>query len=79
MRTHYPDVDIASDVIRAELTEDARHASESLEMDPFDGNKLAFLTRPERTRRKLAYLAFPVGPTGRDLSMLLRYFTAINS
>ncbi|KAI0345324.1 hypothetical protein BDW22DRAFT_1326075 [Trametopsis cervina] len=68
LRTHYPDVDVASDLIRQELKQNARHASERAEFDPFSGNKLAVIT-DGRTRRKSAYLAFPAGPTGRDLNI----------
>jgi hypothetical protein len=71
LRTHYPDVDIASDLIRSELAEEARHSSELTTFDPHIGNKLTFMTFPGRKRRKSAYLAFPMGPTGCDISMLV--------
>ncbi|KAI0699676.1 hypothetical protein BC835DRAFT_1304385 [Cytidiella melzeri] len=69
LRTHYPDVDIASELIRGELAEDAHRTSELLTLHPYCGNKLALITCSERTRRKSAYLAFPVGPTGCDLNV----------
>ena len=68
LRTHYPDIDIAADVLHAEIMEDARYADSYAELNPYAGNNLAFITFSERTRRKSAYLAFPLGPIGRDLS-----------
>ncbi|KAI0093849.1 hypothetical protein BDY19DRAFT_989383 [Irpex rosettiformis] len=69
LRTYYPDVDIAADVICAELTEDARLTAESMDLESYSGNKLAFVAFSGRTKRMSAYLAFPMGPTGRDLNI----------
>ena len=64
-------MDIASDLIRSELVEEAHRSSDLTTFDSHSGNKLAFVTFPERTRRKSAYLAFPMGPTGCNLEEYL--------
>lgn len=71
LRTHYPDVDIASDLIREELEESSRLFSELRIFDPYAGNQLVPVMCGARTARNASFMAFPMGRTGCDLSKTL--------
>lgn len=71
LRTHYPDVDISSDLIREELTAEAQFSTDLQIFDPLAGNLLTSFSINARTRNKSLYLAFPMGETGSELSTLL--------
>jgi hypothetical protein len=68
LRTHYPDVDIASELIREELEDHARLSSDLRVFDPYMGNLLTFITCGTRKGRMASFLAFPMGPTACALS-----------
>lgn len=69
LRTYYPDVDIPAELIREELAEDSKASSDLQAFDPYAGDLLATLVcRSERTRKKHAFLTFPMGQTGSELS-----------
>jgi hypothetical protein len=67
LRTSLPDIDIASDLIRDHLTEDARFNEGLKTFDPQLGNTLSVVYLPEHSRMP-AVLAFPMGELRRDLS-----------
>ncbi|KIP12300.1 hypothetical protein PHLGIDRAFT_113776 [Phlebiopsis gigantea 11061_1 CR5-6] len=69
LRTHYPDVDIVSDLIRDELAENARLASQLQDFDPYLGSLLTPVISSGRSGRQVAFLAFPMGPTGAGLNI----------
>ncbi|KAJ6516226.1 hypothetical protein C8R45DRAFT_889673 [Mycena sanguinolenta] len=65
LRAHFPDIDIASELIRDALTEDATIVREFDERDPYAGNVL----EPLITAANDAFLAFPMGELSRDLNV----------
>ncbi|EKM55190.1 uncharacterized protein PHACADRAFT_208714 [Phanerochaete carnosa HHB-10118-sp] len=69
LRTRYPDVDIASELIREELEETSRLSSEVQIFDPYAGNLLSVVSCGARTGRNASFLAFPMGQTGCDLNI----------
>ncbi|KAJ3527966.1 hypothetical protein NM688_g8056 [Phlebia brevispora] len=69
LRTYYPDVDVASELIREELEIDARVSSSMETFDPFAGNLLTSFRSHGRTRTKTLYIAFPMGETASDLNI----------
>ncbi|GJE90784.1 hypothetical protein PsYK624_069280 [Phanerochaete sordida] len=79
LRTHYPDVDIASELIREELEETTRLISELDTFDPYAGNLLSVVSCGTRTGRNASFLAFPTGQTGCDLNISLITYTKRSS
>ncbi|OBZ69202.1 Solute carrier family 25 member 47-A [Grifola frondosa] len=69
LRTYFPDVDIPAELIREEITEDARTMQQFHKYDPYAGNMLESLSFFDGPRKKLAFLAFPMGGTNSDLSI----------
>jgi len=68
LRTHFPDVDIAENLIREQLTIDARITRKLEEFDPQVGNLLDVVCFPEVQSKQPACLVFPMGELNRDLS-----------
>lgn len=64
LRTYLPDVDIPAELIRDQLTQDAKITESMKKFDPYTRN----LLQPVVTR-ELAFLAFPMGELNCDLSM----------
>lgn len=68
IRLHYPDVEFASEVIKEQLTEDATSVENRHQFDPFAGNLLSYLPFGVGSRKRTAYMCFPMSETGCDLS-----------
>ncbi|KAF7331741.1 60S ribosomal protein [Mycena kentingensis (nom. inval.)] len=64
IRTHLSDVDISAELIRAELTEDAKLQRQLDVFDPFVGNQLEVVHCDD-----VSWLSFPMGDVGRDLNL----------
>ncbi|KAJ7122766.1 hypothetical protein C8R44DRAFT_704467 [Mycena epipterygia] len=69
LRTYLPDVDIAAELIRDEITEDAKVSREFEEFDPYAGNLLETVIRSDSSSKQSAFLAFPMGELSRDLNI----------
>lgn len=63
-----PDVEVAAELIRAEIAEDAEIMGEFVDFDPYAGNLLEPIVRYDGPSEKSAFLAFPMGELNRDLS-----------
>lgn len=64
LRTHFPEVDVSSEIIRNQITESVFQAAELAKFDPFEGNILdIIIDNDERT-----WLAFPMGELSNELS-----------
>ncbi|KAF8211474.1 hypothetical protein K438DRAFT_1709725 [Mycena galopus ATCC 62051] len=68
LRAHVPDIDIASELIREQLTEDARLLRQLEEFDPYVGNQLEPIVVQSGSNQS-AFLAFPMGDLSRDLNI----------
>ncbi|KAF5380885.1 hypothetical protein D9615_004029 [Tricholomella constricta] len=64
LRTYLPDVDIPAELIRDELSQDAKITQRLEVFDPYMGN----LLEPVMTR-DATFLAFPMGELNRDLNL----------
>ncbi|KAJ7581235.1 hypothetical protein C8J56DRAFT_1057231 [Mycena floridula] len=69
LRTHLPDVDVAADLIREELTADSGITQELADFDPFEGNLLEVVSRQETNGKVVSSLAFPMGELNCDLNI----------
>ncbi|KAJ4487849.1 hypothetical protein J3R30DRAFT_3400509 [Lentinula aciculospora] len=68
LRTYFPDIDIAAELVREELSADAQATREFEQYDPLSRNVLELLHMPgSPDTRKL--IAFPMGVTGSDLNI----------
>jgi hypothetical protein len=66
-------MDIAAELIRDEITQDAEILREFDDFDPYIGNQLESIIRYDSSLTQSAFLAFPMGELSRDLSWLLSY------
>lgn len=64
----YPDIDVPTEVIRDEITQDAGILQEKANFDPAEGNTLQAIFHDDGTRKRSAVLAFPMGDTRTQLS-----------
>ncbi|SJL00535.1 uncharacterized protein ARMOST_03848 [Armillaria ostoyae] len=69
LRTHFPDVDIAAELIREEIETDAKDVHDKGVYNPYDGNLLETVISYESSRPVSLHLAFPMGELGRDLNL----------
>ncbi|KAK0210915.1 hypothetical protein DFS33DRAFT_1250416 [Desarmillaria ectypa] len=69
LRTHFPDVEIAAELIREEIETDAKVSHDRDVYNPYDGNLLETVTSYESSRPVSLHLAFPMGELGRDLNI----------
>lgn len=67
MRTHLPDVDIPSDIIRDEVVQDAKVLRSDNVYNPFEGNVLEPI-HSHTEYSETSYLCFPSGGMGTGLS-----------
>ncbi|KAJ7667681.1 hypothetical protein DFH06DRAFT_1183265 [Mycena polygramma] len=78
LRTYVPDIDIAAELIRHELTEDAKVLRQFEDFDPYAGNQLEAIVRPDSDGEKSAFLAFPMGELSRDLNISPLLFSEVS-
>ena len=71
LRTHYPDVDIPSELIREQLAVESHLEDSYDEFDPYTGQLMASLSYNDGARMHSSFLAFPTGETLNELSELL--------
>jgi len=71
LRTHYPDVDIPSELIREQLAVEAHLEDNYDEFDPYAGQLMASLSYNDGAQMHYSFLAFPTGETLNELSELL--------
>ncbi|KAG6837293.1 hypothetical protein H0H93_011895 [Arthromyces matolae] len=64
LRTYLPDVDVPAEIIRDELSKDAKIMEDFETFDPYMGNLLQTVVVSSQ-----AYLAFPMGELNRDLNV----------
>ncbi|KAJ7638505.1 hypothetical protein FB45DRAFT_826943 [Roridomyces roridus] len=64
LRTFAPDIDIAAELMRKELTDDAKIVQEYETFDPYVGNQLETVACSDST-----HLVFPMGELNRDLNL----------
>ncbi|KAK0463972.1 uncharacterized protein EV420DRAFT_1476592 [Desarmillaria tabescens] len=69
LRTHFPDVEVAAELIREEIETDARVLHDRSVYNPYDGNLLETVTSYESSTPVSLHLAFPMGELGRDLNI----------
>ncbi|KAJ7781591.1 hypothetical protein B0H16DRAFT_1498983 [Mycena metata] len=69
LRTYFPDIDIASDLLRDQLTEDAKVLRQFEDFDPYVGNQLEAIVRSDSASKQTALLAFPMGELNQDLNI----------
>ncbi|KAJ7162551.1 hypothetical protein C8R43DRAFT_990633 [Mycena crocata] len=69
LRTFVPDVDIAADLIREQITADAKVLREFDDFDPYVGNQLESIILSDSATKEYAFLAFPMGELSRDLNI----------
>ncbi|KAJ6567193.1 hypothetical protein DFH09DRAFT_1363383 [Mycena vulgaris] len=69
LRRYMPDVDIAAELIRDQITEDAKILHEFEDFDPCVGNLLESIVRCDSSSKQSAFLAFPMGELSRDLNI----------
>lgn len=67
LRTYFPDIEIAAELVREELSADAQVTRDLEQYDPFSRNVLELLYMPNLPDTP-KFLAFPMGVTGSDLS-----------
>ncbi|KAF5358459.1 hypothetical protein D9756_001485 [Leucocoprinus leucothites] len=65
LRTKYPEVDISSDVIRDQITEDTLQATELAKFDPFEGNVLDIVVGYNKAKQ----LVFSTGELSAELNL----------
>ncbi|GAW01172.1 mitochondrial carrier [Lentinula edodes] len=68
LRTYFPDIEIAAELVREELSTDAQFTRDLEQYDPFSRNVLELLYMPNLPDTP-KFLAFPMGVTGSDLSI----------
>ncbi|KAJ3934468.1 MAG: hypothetical protein NXY57DRAFT_890064 [Lentinula lateritia] len=68
LRTYFPDIEIAAELVREELSADAQVTRDLEQYDPFSRNVLELLYMPNLPDTP-KFLAFPMGVTGSDLSI----------
>ncbi|KAJ3895659.1 hypothetical protein GG344DRAFT_38361 [Lentinula edodes] len=68
LRTYFPDIEIAAELVREELSTDAQVTRDLEQYDPFSRNVLELLYMPNLPDTP-KFLAFPMGVTGSDLSI----------
>ncbi|KAJ7047696.1 hypothetical protein C8F04DRAFT_1059775 [Mycena alexandri] len=69
LRTYLPDIDIASDLLRDQLTQDAKVLRQFEDFDPYVGNQLEAIIRSDTASKQSVFLAFPMGELNRDLNI----------
>ncbi|KAJ7087172.1 hypothetical protein B0H15DRAFT_781592 [Mycena belliarum] len=69
LRTFVPDIDIPAELIRDEITKDAKILREFEDFDPYAGNQLEPIIRWDSSSKQSSFLAFPVGELKRDLNV----------
>ncbi|KAJ7774188.1 RNA polymerase I-specific transcription-initiation factor-domain-containing protein [Mycena maculata] len=69
MRTYFPDIDVAAELLREELTEDAKILREFENFDPYVGNQLETIICSDSSSKQSAFIAFPMGELSRDLNI----------
>ncbi|KAI0078199.1 hypothetical protein K474DRAFT_1674351 [Panus rudis PR-1116 ss-1] len=69
IRTHYPDVEFASEIIRENIAESSSDTAKLSNFDPYRGNVVNAFSYSRSDRKLDAYLAFSVGETGCDLNI----------
>ncbi|KAJ7937366.1 hypothetical protein B0H13DRAFT_1945582 [Mycena leptocephala] len=69
LQTYVPDIDIAAELIRDQLTEDAKVMRQLEDFDPYVGNQLEAFVRSDSSSKQSAFLAFPMGELSRDLNI----------
>ncbi|KAJ7283465.1 hypothetical protein C8J57DRAFT_1292640 [Mycena rebaudengoi] len=69
LRTYVPDVDIAAELIREEITADANVMRNFEAFDPYVGNQLEIVACYGAPTEQSAFLAFPIGELSRDLNI----------
>lgn len=67
LRTYHPDVDIPSELIGDELTEDVHHSKLNSSFDPYCGTPLETIRHADGRGRQFAFIAHPVGLTSSEL------------
>lgn len=67
LRTYLPDIDIAGELIREQLSEDAQILRQFQDFDPYVGNQLEAIVQSDSSDQS-TFLAFPMGELSRDLS-----------
>ncbi|KAI0064586.1 hypothetical protein BV25DRAFT_1800492 [Artomyces pyxidatus] len=73
LRTFYPDVDIPAELIRDHVASESQLADALEAFDPYLGNRLAVVYS---TRKRSAYVAFPMGENACDLNISTMEFSA---
>ncbi|KAI0780690.1 hypothetical protein BD413DRAFT_702681 [Trametes elegans] len=68
LRTYHPDIDIQAELIREEIKEDIRLSQKLRDEDPYAGNMVE-VSSFHASRKNMAYIAFPMGETNRQLNM----------
>ncbi|KAJ4475232.1 hypothetical protein C8J55DRAFT_562217 [Lentinula edodes] len=68
LRTYFPDIEVAAELVREELSTDAQVTRDLEQYDPFSRNVLELLHMPNLPDTP-KFLAFPMGVTGSDLSI----------
>ncbi|KAF5347883.1 hypothetical protein D9757_013420 [Collybiopsis confluens] len=68
LRTHFPEIEIAAELVRAELSADAQATHELDQYDPFAGNVLELLQVPDAVDGS-HFLVFPMGEANCDLNI----------
>lgn len=71
LRIHLPDVEVASELIREQLSEDITLSRKVERFDPYSGNVLDVFRNANNPR--LACILFPTGETNCDLSKFYLY------
>ncbi|KAG7447915.1 uncharacterized protein BT62DRAFT_986039 [Guyanagaster necrorhizus] len=69
LRTHFPEVEIAAELIREEIETDAKVLRDQDVYNPYDGNLLETVISYDSLRPTSSHLAFPMGELGRDLNI----------
>ncbi|KAJ6539023.1 hypothetical protein B0H19DRAFT_1176767 [Mycena capillaripes] len=69
LRTYVPDIDIAAELIRDQLTEDAKFLRQFEDFDPYVGNQLEAIVLSDSSSKHSAFLTFPMGELSRDLNI----------
>ncbi|KAF8892511.1 hypothetical protein BD779DRAFT_1436750 [Infundibulicybe gibba] len=69
LRTYLPDVDIAAEIIREEVSIDARATRQLETFDPYVGNLLEPVISYDHSMKPTTFLAFPMGELKRELNL----------
>ncbi|KAJ7367965.1 hypothetical protein DFH08DRAFT_829921 [Mycena albidolilacea] len=74
LRTYLPDIDIAGELIREQLSEDAQILRQFQDFDPYVGNQLEAIVQSDSSDQSTS-LAFPMGELSRDLNISTLLFS----